>query len=199
LTLGVIAMIALMIYGADNPTAEVLRYWGEQRAVLKHDRSAPLKPQTEYLIIFPFWVLNLVIGTILVIIYAGATLLQGAVTRPREYMADAGALELIKDPQPLVSALRRISSQQSNDPVPAAFLATLISGPSIGWLATHPNVEDRVTALRTFGTGRDVEDAVPRRAEGVAPLENPGAAARPARSARIVQGLSSLPPSLTRG
>ena len=77
-------------------------------------------------------------------------LARAKLSRSREFLADAGAVELTKDPDALVAALLRI--QQCNDvlAVAPALQAMMISGKISGLLASHPPVEDRVTALRAF-------------------------------------------------
>lgn len=87
-----------------------------------------------------------------------AQLIQLAISRRREYLADASAVAMTKNPQGLINALQKIALDR--DPLEAANKATAhlyISNPlknhhdSIGWFAglfnTHPPVEDRVKAL----------------------------------------------------
>jgi len=88
-----------------------------------------------------------------------AQLIQLAISRRREFLADAGSAELTKFPDGLVSALTKIS--QDTEPLEAANKATAhlyISNPlknhhdSIGWFAglfnTHPPVAERIAALK---------------------------------------------------
>jgi heat shock protein HtpX len=88
-----------------------------------------------------------------------AQLIQLAISRRREYLADASGAKLTKYPEGLASALEKIS--KDTEPLEAANKATAhlyISNPlknqkgSINWFSglfdTHPPVADRISALR---------------------------------------------------
>lgn len=84
-----------------------------------------------------------------------AKLLQLAVSRRREYLADSTAVQFTRNPDGLISALEKIS----NDPneLRTASKATAhmyISEPfrkkSSSWLSTHPPIEERIEALRNL-------------------------------------------------
>ena len=88
-----------------------------------------------------------------------AQLIQLAVSRRREFFADAGSVAITKHPEGLIRALEKISSDK--EPLEVANKATAhlyISNPlknrhdSIGWFAglfnTHPPVKDRIRALQ---------------------------------------------------
>ena len=88
-----------------------------------------------------------------------ATLIQLAISRKREYLADASGALLTRYPEGLASALQKISSDQ--EPLEAANKATAhlyIANPlknkhgGVGWFAglfnTHPPVEERIKRLR---------------------------------------------------
>lgn len=84
-----------------------------------------------------------------------AKLLQLAVSRRREYLADSTAVQFTRNPDGLISALEKIS----NDPneLRTASKATAhmyISEPfrkkSSSWLSTHPPIEERIEALRNI-------------------------------------------------
>lgn len=89
-----------------------------------------------------------------------AQLIQLAISRRREFLADATGASITKYPEGLASALEKISADQ--EPLEAANKATAhlyISNPlknhhdSIGWFAnlfnTHPPVKERIKALRS--------------------------------------------------
>jgi heat shock protein HtpX len=88
-----------------------------------------------------------------------ATLLRLAVSRKREFLADATAGLMTRYPEGLASALEKISS--AHIPVKDANSATAtlyISNPFVGsskflnnLFSTHPPIEDRIHALRTGG------------------------------------------------
>ena len=82
-----------------------------------------------------------------------ATLIQLAISRKREFLADANGALLTRYPEGLASALRKISA--SNIPLHAAskatahlYIANPLKGKSFSKLfMTHPPVEDRINAL----------------------------------------------------
>jgi heat shock protein HtpX len=86
-----------------------------------------------------------------------AHLLEMAVSRQREYLADASAAELTRYPQGLASALPKIASDP--DPLEVANRAVLhmyIVNPIApsggeGLLSTHPPTEDRIRRLLNIG------------------------------------------------
>lgn len=104
-----------------------------------------------------------------------AILIRFAISRSREYMADAGAVELTKNPDALICALRRISE---NDDVPglgSTAQAMMISSSLGGLFSTHPAIADRIAALQKYAGGR-ASAPRPRPARATGGLV-PGAAA----------------------
>jgi len=98
------------------------------------------------------------IGALLMIILAplAAMLIQLAISRSREYAADAAGGELCGNPNKLASALARLGNANQRIPTdtPPAFNALYIAEPlSAGSLAsslfsTHPPIEKRIEALQ---------------------------------------------------
>lgn len=93
--------------------------------------------------------------------YFLASLFRFALSRKREYMADAGSAELTKRPLALASALRKISKDPTIEAVKRKDVAQLfIENPqvesekksfSLGFLfATHPPIEKRIEILEQF-------------------------------------------------
>lgn len=79
----------------------------------------------------------------------GPSLLGRAhLSRSREFLADAGAVELTKDADALVSALLKIERSGSALALPRTMQAMMIAGDSDGFLAQHPPIEERIAALR---------------------------------------------------
>lgn len=86
------------------------------------------------------------------------TLIQLAISRRREFLADASGAYLTRDPEDLAQALIKISDDK--EPLEAANRATahlyivnpFKSSTAVGWLAglfnTHPPIPERVKALR---------------------------------------------------
>lgn len=78
---------------------------------------------------------------------------RAAIGSAREYIADAEAVRLTKNPAALVSALRKIEGRSRIETLGTAEEAMMIDGPVEGPLATHPAVEERIAALaRTTGS-----------------------------------------------
>ncbi|MBP9781368.1 M48 family metallopeptidase [Candidatus Woesebacteria bacterium] len=90
-----------------------------------------------------------------------ANLIKLAISRKREFLADASGVAITKNPTGLISALSKISQDQ--EPLEAANKATAhlyISDPlknqkgGVGWFAnmfnTHPPVEERIQALQSI-------------------------------------------------
>jgi len=91
-----------------------------------------------------------------------ATLMRFAISRNREYMADAGAAEMTRKPSALASALRKISQDPDieavkRDDIAQLFIehphshkkAQFLSGIS-GLFATHPPIKKRIAVLEQF-------------------------------------------------
>ncbi|NJO54152.1 MAG: M48 family metallopeptidase [Bacteroidales bacterium] len=83
----------------------------------------------------------------------GALALRFALSRRREFMADAGALELTKNPDALVSALAKISVKPEIGEVADEVQQMFIFDPPDGWelFSTHPDIADRIAAIRAVG------------------------------------------------
>lgn len=87
-----------------------------------------------------------------------------ALSRKREYMADAGAARLTRYPEGLASALEKISG--NTEPLPTANEVTApmyIDTPFRGkrgsnLLSTHPPIEERIRILRTMSQGASLRD-----------------------------------------
>jgi heat shock protein HtpX len=86
--------------------------------------------------------------------YVFGLLAKFALSRTREFLADAGAVTLTKNPEALISALRRISVNDALPGVPAALQAMMISSRIEGLFATHPPVEARIAALELYAGAR---------------------------------------------
>ena len=86
----------------------------------------------------------------------GALLIQMAISRSREYSADATGAAILGDPLPLASALEKLemSIHQRPTQVSPASSHLFIVNPVLGGIGalfrTHPQTEQRVAALRTM-------------------------------------------------
>lgn len=99
---------------------------------------------------------------LLILAPVAATLLQMAVSRSREYAADAGGAEISGNPSGLASALQKISRanevkavNHSNPATAHMFIVNPLHGGGIMKLfSTHPPVEERIKRLRAIEQGR---------------------------------------------
>jgi heat shock protein HtpX len=81
-----------------------------------------------------------------------------ALSRKREYLADAGSVELTKNPDAMISALRKIEGRGELQGATSAVMEMCIDNPREGFsniFDTHPPVEARVAALVKFAGGHD--------------------------------------------
>lgn len=139
-----IASIAAMVAGAISAIANFLQF----SLFFGDDNDNPLG----------------IIGTLATIILApiAALIIQMAVSRQREYVADATGAELLRDPMPLADALE--SLQRGADAIPMRvnpsaaplFIVNPLSAHARGGrggglaslFSTHPPMEERVARLR---------------------------------------------------
>jgi Zn-dependent protease with chaperone function len=86
-------------------------------------------------------------------------LIQSAVSRQREFLADASAVQYTRNPGGLASALRRIAGMSHGSKVGNLhaqeaghfFFANGLRGSLLGLLATHPPIEERIRRLEPGG------------------------------------------------
>jgi heat shock protein HtpX len=81
-----------------------------------------------------------------------------ALSRKREYLADAGSVELTKNPDAMISALRKIEGRGELPGATSAVMEMCIDNPRQGFsniFDTHPAIEARVAALVQFAGGHD--------------------------------------------
>lgn len=94
----------------------------------------------------------------LILLAAGAftwlfgSILKAAVSREREYLADACAVQFTRNPEGIANALRKISGEQYQHDMPqegAAFSHLYIDsrGGLNAFFATHPPIEKRIAAI----------------------------------------------------
>jgi len=107
-----------------------------------------------------------------------AIALRFAMSRKREYLADAGAVDLTKNPDAMISALRKIAGH-SEIQAPAQVQEMFLDMPARGLFATHPSIEKRIAALVEYAGGQDLPvtaTAGTARVQTAAPSEPPGKA-----------------------
>jgi len=95
---------------------------------------------------------------LLVLAYVLSFLIRLALSRSREFLADAGSVELTKNPDAMISALRKIEGRGELPGATSAVMEMCIDNPREGFgelFDTHPSVENRITALVKFAGGHD--------------------------------------------
>ena len=95
---------------------------------------------------------------LLVVAYLLSFLIRLALSRSREFLADAGSVELTKNPDAMISALRKIEGRGELPGATSAVMEMCIDNPREGFgelFDTHPSVERRITAMIKFAGGHD--------------------------------------------
>jgi heat shock protein HtpX len=92
------------------------------------------------------------------IAYFLSFIIRLALSRSREFLADAGSVELTKNPDAMISALRKIEGRGELPGATSAVMELCVDNPREGLgelFDTHPTVEARVAALVKFAGGHD--------------------------------------------
>ena len=143
-------VIAVIIAGAISFFAElvfrlVLRGGiGFRRGGDRRGGGAGVAILIAFALIALAWVLSLVI--------------RFALSRSRELLADAGSVELTKNPDAMISALRKIEGRGELASAPSAVMEMCIDNPREEFsdlFATHPPIEQRIAAIIKFAGGHD--------------------------------------------
>ena len=84
-----------------------------------------------------------------------ATLMQLAISRKREYLADASAVEITRNPDGLISALQKISGdpdilEVANKSTAHMYISNPLKEKKSDLWSTHPATEKRIEALRNI-------------------------------------------------
>ena len=96
---------------------------------------------------------------LLVLAYFLSFVIRLALSRSREFLADAGSVELTKNPDAMISALRKIEGRGELPGATSAVMEMCIDNPRQGFgelFGTHPTVESRVAALVKLAGGHDI-------------------------------------------
>lgn len=116
-----------------------------------------------------------------------------SLSRTREYLADAGAVELTKNPDAMIMALRKIENRGELADATAFVMEMCVDNPHSGFVdlfSTHPSIDRRVEAIVRTAGGRDpgpvtlppyaeepfgeIGEAAPETAEQAPPEPPPG-------------------------
>jgi heat shock protein HtpX len=141
-TVGLIALVSSMILRTMQ--------WGSYRSSSSSDRKGGGAGSA---------ILIVVLLVVAVLAPIAATAVQMAVSRQREYLADATSVQFTRNPEGLISALQKLEAAAK--PFPGVSNATqhlFIVNPvqratpdSSALLSTHPDTEARIARLRNLG------------------------------------------------
>jgi heat shock protein HtpX len=102
-------------------------------------------------------IIAIVIAVIIIFIaWMLSGVLRLAISRSREYLADAGAVELTKNPDAMISALLKIRGKAELAGMPSGIMELCIENERSGFIdlfSTHPAIDKRIDALITHGGG----------------------------------------------
>ena len=113
-----------------------------------------------------------------------SVVIRFALSRRREFLADAGSVELTKNPDAMITALRKIENRGELEGATSAVMEMCVDNPREGFedlFATHPSVDARVDALVRFAGGHDPGPlALPQFDQTDGQLEGPDESQAPA-------------------
>ncbi len=95
---------------------------------------------------------------IIALVWILSIMVRFALSRQREYLADSGSVELTKNPDAMISALRKIEGRGEIPGANSAVMEMCIDNPREGFsniFDTHPPVDKRIEALVKFAGGHD--------------------------------------------
>ncbi len=121
---------------------------------------------------------------LIVVAWLLSVVIRFALSRQREYLADAGSVELTKNPDAMISALRKIEGRGELPRANSAIMEMCVDNPRTDFsdiFATHPSVDQRVEVLVKLAGGHD-----------------PGPLALPAPAGGETDETASPPPQLGR-
>jgi len=101
----------------------------------------------------------MVIAVVLIVVaWLLSVVIRFALSRRREFLADAGSVELTKNPDAMISALRKIENRSELAHANSAVMEMCIDNPREDFanlFDTHPPIEARIEALVKYAGGRD--------------------------------------------
>lgn len=150
LVVGVISFVGEIVFRWLWNSPGLWRYLTSVRAKKRSDTERKKNGGGSALLILLIAILCIVIAWQLSLV------IRFALSRRREYLADAGAVELTKNPDAMISALRKIEAKGELPNVPSGIMELCLDNPRSGLsdlYATHPSIEDRVEALVRYAGG----------------------------------------------
>jgi len=141
-------VVIIVIIWAVATIWEIVFRWG-----LYSKSSSNNKDNSKMILMLVWWIL-------MVLWYLIFPLVKLAVSRKREYLADAGAVELTSDNRAMIWALRKISTDSQIESIKKDTVAALcIEDPKskkerrsflANLFSTHPSIEDRIKTLEKY-------------------------------------------------
>jgi heat shock protein HtpX len=98
--------------------------------------------------------LILIAIALIVVAYLLAMVIRFALSQKREFLADAGAVDLTRNPDGMIAALKKISGRSEMD-APSEIRQMMLDNQAhfAGVFATHPSIEKRIAALENYAGG----------------------------------------------
>lgn len=93
---------------------------------------------------------------VIAIAWALSLMIRLMLSRTREYLADAGAVELTKNPDAMISALRKIAGKGEIEGATSGVMEMCLDNPRSGFadlFSSHPSIDDRIDALVKYAGG----------------------------------------------
>jgi heat shock protein HtpX len=166
-------VIAVIIAGAISFFAELFfRLWFNTGFSFRSSRSDGDRKGGGFIVI-------LIAVGLIVVAWVLSFVVRLALSRSREFLADAGSVELTKNPDAMISALRKIEGRGELPGATSAVMELCVDNPREGFgelFDTHPTVDSRVAALIKFAGGHDPGPiALPQQQQDVnaAPADSP--------------------------
>ena len=104
-------------------------------------------------------VIAIIIAVVLIAVaWLLSIVIRFALSRQREYLADAGSVELTKNPDAMITALRKIEGRGELEGATSAVMEMCVDNPRSGFadlFATHPSIDSRIAAIVKFAGGHD--------------------------------------------
>ena len=146
-------VIAVIIAGAISFFAELMfRLWFNVGGGWRRGRSSEGRGRGGNMIAF------LIAVGLIVVAWLLSAMIRFALSRSREYLADSGSVELTKNPDAMISALRKIEGRGELEGATSAVMEMCVDNPRQGFadlFATHPPIDKRIEALVKFAGGHD--------------------------------------------
>jgi heat shock protein HtpX len=95
---------------------------------------------------------------LIAVAWALSIVIRFALSRSREFLADAGSVELTKNPDSMIAALRKIEGRGELEGATSAVMEMCVDNPREGFsdvFDTHPPIDKRIAALIKFAGGHD--------------------------------------------